>query len=254
MAITRHTTDAPATTTRRGPASRSDSTRPGGRTTGASVGISHLRNAISKHQESKSVGAYNVYKYGAQSDIAAILQADTFVSYFYHWVKGAEGRKSFLCLKDESNEAFIGRDPDDDRQCPLCKAGDKRIFKTFFNITVLPDNPDDELEVYVLECGITLATQIINYGESERIKEQGGLNGPGIYWELGRTSTGTGDKTKYTFSFAPVKGRDLMDDWGLTEPAPEQLVALEDSLYGLEIVRRDDYETLAGLVDTLYGK
>ncbi|MEU4534307.1 hypothetical protein AB0G15_05485 [Streptosporangium sp. NPDC023825] len=252
--IRRHgsTTDAaPTTTTNRRPANRHDSSRPG--RPGITGGRGALARAITRHQETKVVGGYKNFKLGVDEQVFAFADSDAIASYFYHWVNGAEGRKSFLCLDFDSDEDFIGREEGDERKCPLCKIGDKKIFRALFNVIALPEE-GEEAEVSVLECGITLAGLILDYAESERIKDQGGLNGPNIYWEISRKESGAGDKKKYTFNLSAVKERDLMEDFGLQPLTAEQREELQDNLYTADIVRRDTYEDLEELVSALHGR
>jgi hypothetical protein len=241
------TTDDGATTRHLRPPGRSDSPTPLRRVGAPGAGIKAL---LKKHATTRT-GAYPEFKPDETERVVQMIDDDMIAGYYFHWVEEADGRKSFLCLANPSEDNFIGGDGE--RGCPLCEC-DKITkapqFRAIFNVVELSDWDKKHPEVAVLETGVTLAGLIADAAESAR---SGPINRDDIAFAVKRTSSGEGVKRKYTFQFTPIKTRDLVEDYGVQALTDEQRADLLTRRYDAVIVKRDTFEDLANLVDDLYG-
>lgn len=129
------------------------------------------------------------FKFSDQPTLVRFLEDGPFHVYEEHWVDRTEGRRSFVCLKDD---------------CPLCTiAGDKPRAKFAFNVLVLSD---EEPEVQIMTAGITLARQLRAANDDPR---RGPLSK--YFWALSRL--GIGRDTQYTVE--RVRATDLAEEWEL---------------------------------------
>jgi len=230
------------------PANRSDSSGPGrrsARSAAASGGWAALNKA--KAAAPAAEGFYKRLELTSQPLVVAFLQPEPFSVYRQHWVAKAEGRKSFTCLGED---------------CPLCNLPDdvdektrkevsRTTLKALFNVVALPDLDDEDpkLEVRVLECGVTLASQIADYAEQSRTSP---IDREDVYWALARKESGSGDRVKYTYKLDPIKARDLEEDWEAGPITGEDRESLAEGLYTEDVVRVDAISELEDLVDELF--
>jgi hypothetical protein len=139
------------------------------------------------------------FKFSEQPTLVRFLEDGPFHVYEEHWVDRTEGRRSFVCLKEE---------------CPLCTiAGDKPRAKFSFNVLVLSD---EEPEVQIMTAGITLARQLRAANDDPR---RGPLSK--YFWALSRL--GIGRDTQYTVE--RVRATDLAEEWELDPSAVEASIA-----------------------------
>jgi hypothetical protein len=139
--------------------------------------------------KSKSGNYATNFRFSEQPTLVRFLEDGPFHVYEEHWVDRTEGRRSFVCLKDE---------------CPLCTiAGDKPRAKFAFNVLVLSD---EEPEVQIMTAGITLARQLRAANDDPR---RGPLSK--YFWALSRL--GIGRDTQYTVE--RVRATDLAEEWEL---------------------------------------
>lgn len=139
------------------------------------------------------------FKFSEQPTLVRFLEDGPFHVYEEHWVDRTEGRRSFVCLKEE---------------CPLCTiAGDKPRAKFSFNVLVLSD---EEPEVQIMTAGITLARQLRAANDDPR---RGPLSK--YFWALSRL--GIGRDTQYTVE--RVRATDLAEEWELDPAAVEASIA-----------------------------
>ena len=139
------------------------------------------------------------FKFSDEPQLVKFLEDQPFASYEQHWIERPKGKKSFVCIGDA---------------CPLCDVlGDKPRGKFSFNVLVLSG---DVQGVQILTAPPSLARQIKKSHDDER---KGPLSKE--FWEISRL--GTGPTTQYTLNF--VRGRDLAEEWKLSQDTVNELVA-----------------------------
>jgi hypothetical protein len=139
------------------------------------------------------------FKFSEESVLIKFLQDHPFATYESHWIDGAKGKKSFVCLGDK---------------CPLCDSlGDLPRGKFAFNILVLTGETQG---VQILTAPPTLARLIKKNHDDDR---KGPIDKD--FWEVSRQ--GTAALTQYTM--IPVKERDLVEEWKLDINEVNGLVA-----------------------------
>lgn len=148
---------------------------------------------------------------GEDATLIKFLQDQPFAVYEQHWIERPKGKKSFVCLGDE---------------CPLCEiAGDKPRGKFAFNVLVLSGK---EKTVQVLTAPPSLGRLIKKSHEDER---KGPIDRE--YWEISRM--GTGPTTQYSLNF--VRGRDLSEEWKVSEDTAKELEATAVCFTADKVVR-----------------
>ena len=151
------------------------------------------------------------FKFSEEPQLVKFLQDRPFATYEQHWIERPKGKKSFVCIGDG---------------CPLCEIlGDKPRGKFAFNILVLSG---DTTGVQVLTAPPSLARQIKKAHDDER---KGPIDRE--FWEISRM--GTGPTTQYTLNF--VRGRDLAEEWKLSQDDVNALVAKAELFSADEVVR-----------------
>ena len=151
------------------------------------------------------------FRFSDEPQLIKFLQDRPFATYEQHWIERPKGKKSFVCIGDG---------------CPLCEVlGDKPRGKFAFNVLVLTG---DVQGVQVLTAPPSLARQIKKAHDDER---KGPLDRE--FWEISRM--GTGPTTQYTLNF--VRGRDLAEEWKLSQDNVNELVANAVSFTAEDVVR-----------------
>jgi hypothetical protein len=151
------------------------------------------------------------FRFSDEPQLVKFLQDRPFATYEQHWIERPKGKKSFVCIGDT---------------CPLCDVlGDKPRGKFAFNVLVLSG---DNQGVQVLTAPPSLARQIKKAHDDER---KGPLDKE--FWEISRL--GTGPTTQYTLNF--VRGRDLAEEWKLSQDDVNELVANAVPFTADEVVR-----------------
>ena len=162
------------------------------------------------------------FRFSEEPQLVKFLQDRPFATYEQHWIERPKGKKSFVCIGDE---------------CPLCNIlGDKPRGKFAFNVLVLTG---DVQGVQVLTAPPSLARQIKKAHDDER---KGPLDRE--FWEISRM--GTGPTTQYTLNF--VRGRDLAEEWKLSQDTVNELVANAVPFAAEDVVRetpRSELQTIA---------
>jgi hypothetical protein len=139
------------------------------------------------------------FRFSEEPQLVKFLEDHPFASYEQHWIERPKGKKSFVCIGES---------------CPLCDVlGDKPRGKFAFNVLVLSGETQG---VQILTAPPSLARQIKKAHEDER---KGPLNKE--FWEISRL--GTGPTTQYTLNF--VRGRDLAEEWKMSNDAVQEFVA-----------------------------
>jgi hypothetical protein len=139
------------------------------------------------------------FRFSEEPQLVKFLEDHPFASYEQHWIERPKGKKSFVCIGES---------------CPLCDVlGDKPRGKFAFNVLVLSGETQG---VQILTAPPSLARQIKKAHEDER---KGPLNKE--FWEISRL--GTGPTTQYTLNF--VRGRDLAEEWKMSNDSVQELVA-----------------------------
>jgi len=151
------------------------------------------------------------YRFTDKSQLIKFLQPQPFATYEQHWIERPKGKKSFVCAGEG---------------CPLCEVlGDKPRGKFAFNVLVLTGEVQG---VQVLTAPPSLARLIKKAHDDER---KGPLDRE--FWEISRI--GTGPTTQYSLNF--VRGRDLTEEWELSQDIVTELVANAVSFTADEVVR-----------------
>jgi hypothetical protein len=146
------------------------------------------------------------FKFSDEPQLVKFLEDQPFASYEQHWIERPKGKKSFVCIASGSSTG--------QGTCPLCDIlGDKPRGKFSFNVLVLSG---DVQGVQILTAPPSLARQIKKAHDDER---KGPLSKE--FWEISRL--GTGPTTQYTLNF--VRGRDLAEEWKLSQDTVNELVA-----------------------------
>ena len=129
------------------------------------------------------------FKFSEEPTLVKFLEDGPFAVYEQHWIDGAKGRKSFVCIGEN---------------CPLCDVlGDKPRGKFAWNVYVLSGETQG---VQVMTVPPVFARQVATANKDER-------KGPLVreFWEISRT--GMGPTTNYSLNY--VRGRDLAEEWKL---------------------------------------
>ena len=127
-------------------------------------------------------------------------------SYDQHWVT-RDGKQSFPCMG---------------KGCPLCAIGVKISQKIVYPILNLTPTKGDDFLTQSMEVGPQLDDVLIAHDASSK-------TGPldRLWWSVSRTeSAGSGTRRKkYSYTFTPVKDRDLEEDWEIDLDEAEDAVA-----------------------------
>lgn len=127
------------------------------------------------------------------------LDDEPFYVYEQHWINRSEGKRSFVCLKEE---------------CPLCTiAGDKPTPRFVFNVVVLTD---EEPTTQLLTASRPLARIIFAAHEDPRRGPLGKF-----FYSISRQ----GQSTSTSYTFERVKAVDLSEDWGLDLDVVEEALS-----------------------------
>jgi hypothetical protein len=141
------------------------------------------------------------------------LEDEPYTSYRYHWMDGREGQKSFTCIDDI-----------DPKGCPLCSAGSRASSRFAFNVALFVDG-DWVNKSY--EGGPRVMDALKNFHNDN-------VMGPLTkgYWSVFTA----GKKGSSSTNHAPVKARDLEEDWSAEEPDDNTLKMLDKGKYDASIV------------------
>jgi hypothetical protein len=165
------------------------------------------------------------FKFSEEPQLVKFLQDRPFATYEQHWIERPKGKKSFVCMGDG---------------CPLCEIlGDKPRGKFAFNVLVLNG---EESKVQVLTAPPSLARQIKKAHDDER---KGPIDKE--FWEISRL--GTGPQTQYTLNY--VRGRDLAEEWKLSQETVNELVANAEPFSAAEVVRETPRSELLEIARSL---
>lgn len=141
--------------------------------------------AAKKAANEASRGYTSDFKFEEDVQLIKFLSDEPMV-FLQHWVN-RPGKKS-----------FIGWNGD-----PLERVGNKPERKFAFSVV---NFSDEEPTIQLMTVGVRL------FGQLEKLsndKKTGPIHRPDIYWAVSKTGTGT----KTAYSIAPVKERDIAEDW-----------------------------------------
>jgi hypothetical protein len=174
----------------------------------------------------KASGDYpNDFRFSEEQQLVRFLDNAPFATYEQHWIE-RDGKKSFVCLKDE---------------CPLCTiVGDKPRGKFAFNVLVISESTPT---VQILTAPPTLARQLRAANDDPR---RGPLNK--YFWAISRQ--GSGPQTTYTLD--RVRASDLAEEWSLD---PESIIAQAEAAtkYGPETISITPRSELITIARSLVG-
>lgn len=141
------------------------------------------------------------------------LEDEPYTSYRYHWLDGRKGQKSFTCI-----------DEIDPKGCPLCAAGDRASSRFAFNVALYVDgdwvNKSYEGGPRVMDALKTFHTDT----------KSGPLTKH--YWSVARSGKQGSSSTNH----APVKERDLEEDWDAKPISDDTMKTLMKNAYDASIV------------------
>ncbi|MDP9870440.1 MULTISPECIES: hypothetical protein [Streptosporangium] len=225
----------------RRPAGRSgrESTRPAGRANSRTR--DDAKPARRKSSAGSAEGGWETFRNKAKSGkfaenfkidndeiVIKFLEEGPFAVYQQHWLKEAEGRKSYVCLEED---------------CPLCDdLGDEPRYQILFNVVDF-SNPEKPT-VKVWACGVRVAQKLEGLSEN---KKTGPLNRDDTYWVVSKSGKGT--KTEY--NLRPVRAHSLADEEDIEPLDEEELAEFAAQAAGPETVKQDSREDLEELVDEL---
>ena len=152
-----------------------------------------------------------------KSYIVRFLGNSPFANFGQHWIRTGDSKRAYICLGS--------------KVCPLCAVGDKASGKYNFNIAVL--NPGEEPVLWSFGVGITVFNKIKAIHHDAR---KGPIDRK--YYEVTRTSSGTGKNKKYDTAISWVKERDL-PDFEVDPLTDEQLEELMASRYTMETIDQE---------------
>jgi hypothetical protein len=157
-------------------------------------------DAVDDRIQTSAVGDFPTdFRFTEEPQLIKFLEDEPFAVYEQHWIERPKGKKSFVCIGDN---------------CPMCDVlGDKPRGKFAFNITVLSG---DVTGVQILTAPPLLVRQLRKINEDDR---KGPLSRE--FWEVSRL--GTGPTTSYNLNY--VRGRDLEEEWKLSDAVVQELVA-----------------------------
>lgn len=188
-------------------------------------------------EATKSSKFADIWKPSETETLVKFLDDAPFASYGLHWFDEiAKGRKGFECIKGIEGDGYGKKN-----ECPACDLlNDNPKLNALFNVVVFDTTDPDsssygEFSVKVLKCGVTLTEQLQGLAESER-------TGPltKLYWEI----TASGKGGSYSANCAPIKERDVVEDWEIEPLTEDDLDTARKSAFGPEYV---EYPTLSEL-------
>lgn len=158
-----------------------------------------------------SQGNSSHFKLTDERQLIAFIVGAPIDSFHQHWIDHLKGQKSFRCSGVDT--------------CPLCAAGDKpRASYTFWVLHFEETDEGIEPTAKRFNVGVKALRQLRAIDEDP--KRGGPLNQRFFsVWK-------TGESQSTTYSFVPVKSRDLDEDWDLPEDAA--LEALQEAA-GLDV-------------------
>ena len=144
-----------------------------------------------------------------------------------HWLDNKEGQKSYVCL---------------DTGCPLCKLpdeADRKVAKRYaFSVVVIAEDGTATL------TKLNAAPLLFRSLHAAEHSPAGPLTKN--YWSLSRR----GSLQTLVFTVTPVKGRDLMEDFGIDEGKIEEQIATMKP-FDSSTIRRASLEELTEIANNL---
>jgi hypothetical protein len=151
--------------------------------------------------------------------IIHFMEEEPFAVYQQHWV----GNRSYSCPGEK---------------CPLCDQGYDTRTLALFNVVDMKT----AASLY-WEAGPNAAKKII---EASERKQSSPINRDDLYFAINRTKQSNGF---FDFSVAPVKERDLVDDWEMEPLTEEELAEAEEHLYDESVIKYDSPRDLRAVAD-----
>jgi hypothetical protein len=169
----------------------------------AVIPVSRGRSAIKKNRPvSEASLAY--FRFTEETQLVKFLTTEPW-AYDQHWIK-REGKMSFPCIG---------------KGCPLCHIGVKVSQKIIYPVLNLTPPKGDDFIVQSMEVG-TQNDEVLAGLDADA------KTGPlmRLWWSVSRTEMAkSGGRKKYSYSFIPVKDRDLEEDWEIDLDDAEDAVA-----------------------------
>lgn len=147
-----------------------------------------------------------------------------------HWIKRT-GKMSWTCVGKE--------------RCPLCGTGDKPSDQSIYNVIDFTDPDYPELKYW--QVGNSYGNEIEKWAKTERTKP---LNKLDVYFSISHSDNKTGAKK---LSMAPIKARDLEEDWGVVQLTEDEIVEFEEEKYDRSIVKIDSIKQLKEIASEITG-
>lgn len=179
------------------------------------------------------------FKPGAnEPTLIKFLDAEPFDNFVQHWIddlpKGT--RKSYVCRDDEYF--------DDEDGCPLCDIGEPGRTFSLFNVLDLTNPRKPEVKVWTASPAV--ADKLQRASQNERTSP---LDREDVYFEVEMVKT----KNKTEWTIAPVKARDLADDFDIDPFTEDELEDFKEKRYDdrKAVTKVDSYDDLMDLAESL---
>lgn len=147
------------------------------------------------------------------------MEEEPFAVYQQHWV----GQRSYSCPGEK---------------CPLCEQGYDTRTLALFNVVDM-----QTANSLYWEAGPNAAKKII---EASERKQSSPINRDDLYFAINRTKQSNGF---FDFTIAPVKERDLVDDWEMDPLTEEELAEAEDKLFDDSVIKYDSPRDLRAVAE-----
>jgi hypothetical protein len=199
-------------------APRSEALSNGDRATG-SAGRGWAAHRQHKQQKSGFAKEFRVTE--GDERLIKFLDDEPFETYYRHWLRGVQGRQTYVCLGDD---------------CPLCDVGDQPAFVVLFNIVDLTDGERETVSVWLASPNPAAAIEEFAFSD-----KHSPINRTNLYFSVTKKKGANGF---FSYSLVPVKDRDLPDDWEMQPLTDMQLMELEKGRHGSEFIRPDTRQVL----------
>lgn len=142
--------------------------------------------------------------------VVKFLDDEPFATYADHWITVGSKKNRRTCIAKK-----------DERGCPLCDSlGDKAKAMAAFNVVKLVEGEDPELFVWAASPGIVSTIQEKAESKTGPLTRE--------YYSVKKSKKKDGP---VIYVMGLVKGRDLMDDWGITPLSEREIDVIAEKVY-----------------------
>lgn len=196
-----------------------------------SIPVYRGRTAIKKNRP-VSEASKKFFYWDEEPQLVKFLDEEPW-AYDQHWVK-RDGKQSFPCSGSG---------------CPLCAIGVKVEQKVVYTVVNLTPRKGDEPLVQTLEVSLT-------NDETLQTLDADSKTGPlsRLWWAISRSEKKTGSRKSYSYSFLPVKDRDLDEDWGVDLDEAEDAVEAAEVPTFTDVIGKWTRSSLQEIADEVMGR